>query len=250
MNCGRVLLLAFTTLLVATTSHAFTIDWDTIGWDDTDVSGSQAFNNVDGSDVDILVSYTDNMFGGVPNIYIDGTPSPPPEVIGKLRFTNDRDGILEATTVTIAFSELVFIDELRTLSLSFNVGLQENMIVQAFAGGVPVVASTYGDVFGPPEQTETSQVGSVNHSRGANGVDQEDDEFGANFYSYVEDGGGIDRITFSIFMTEEGGDDIVQGWSSQAIDDVSFRPVPEPATAALLGLGCGGLAWLGRKRLA
>jgi hypothetical protein len=132
---------------VSTAAQAATIDWMNLdpGWDDLDSSGEQVFLDVDGSWVDVAVSYTDNMFdrNSVPDIYTTDT-APSPEIIGSLRFTNDRDTLL-GTQITITFSEDVFITDLGVASLSTIAGRQENLVVEGFdVFGNAILATTYG----------------------------------------------------------------------------------------------------------
>ena len=126
-------------------ASASTLVWDVLNpaWDESDQSGLQSFADIDGSGVDIDVFYTDNMFdnNSVPDIY-SAADAPSPEINGTLRFTNDRNGVIEPTTVTIVFSEEVFIDAASVVSLSVIIGLQENAVVEAQDAQGNLVAAT------------------------------------------------------------------------------------------------------------
>jgi len=195
---------------------------------------------VDGSGVDMTVSYTDNMFdnNSVPNIYTPAT-APSPEIVGTLRFTNDRQTLLP-TSVTITFSEDVFLSSLGTVSLSIISGKQENMIVEAFdALGQPVLASSYGT--NTPAFTQLDMDGdAAYHSRGL-GL-QRKGQYGDTFYSYTDV--AIRELSYTIFSTSIGQDEIRLAFSSQGIGDIEFESatVPEPGSAILVGLGITMLA--------
>jgi len=239
------------TLAFAFPASAARIDWDALApaWDDTDQSGSQSFSNVDGSGVDIEVQYSDNMFdnNSVPNIYTAAT-SPSPEIEGTLRFTNDRDAPFTATSITIVFSEEVFIDAASAVSLSTIFGRPENLVVEAMnAAGALVAATTFGS--NTPALVSQSIDGLASyHSYGLGA--QEDGLYGDTTYSWTDE--AIQSITFSIFVSDFGGiggiDNLVLGYSSQGIGDIDFRAVPEPTTALLLGIGLLGVGAYGRRR--
>lgn len=234
--------LLFLSLSLATTAQALTLDWSAIGWDDTDTSGQQTFLNVDGSRVDVTVSYTDNMFDNdsVPNIY-DAATAPLPSIEGTLRFTNDRTPVLEPTSVTITFSEDVFVSTLSTLSLSVINGFRENMVVEAFdAAGAPVLASTYGT--NTPGLVALDTDGDAEY-RSLGLLPQRDGFYGDTFYTYTDV--AVRELRFSIFSTYFDNDDIELAWSSQSISDVGFQVVPEPSAAIFIGLG---LLSLGLRR--
>lgn len=234
---------------LASSAQAATIDWTALdpAWDDTDTSGSQSFTNVDGSGVDIIVSYTDNMFdrNSVPDIYTAAT-APSPEIIGTLRFTNDRsrDPFILGTAVTITFSEDVFLNDLGTVSLSTILGLQENMVIEAFdAAGNSVLATSYGT--NTPGLTQLDTDGDAAYrSRGLGA--QEDGLYGDTSLSYLDT--AVRSVVFTNYVTEIDGDLLVKGFSSQGIKNVEFQvaAVPEPSTTLLLGLG---LAALTRRRV-
>lgn len=226
-----LLMLAF-----AFPASAATLVWDALNpaWDEFDQSGLQSFANVDGSGVDIDVYYTDNMFdnNSVPNIY-EVPYAPSPEIEGTLRFTNDRAGLLEPTTVTIVFSEEVFIDAASAVSLSVIVGLQENLLVEALdAQGNLVAATTYGT--NTPGLVLLDMDGDSSYRTRGLGT-QEASLYGDSTYSWTET--AIKSLSFSILLTEVDGDDLVMGWSSQGIGNITFTPVPEPTTALFFGFG-------------
>jgi len=233
-------------LWVSTAAQAATIDWMNLapGWDDLDSSGQQVFLDVDGSRVDVAVSYTDNMFdrNSVPDIYTADT-APSPEIIGSLRFTNDRDTLL-GTQITITFSEDVFITDLGAVSLSTIAGRQENLVVEGFdVFGNAVLATTYGtSTLGLVELDADGDAAYRSRGLGA----QENGLYGDTFYTYTDS--AVRELRFTNFVTLIGGDDIVLGWSSQGIKNIEFRQdiqaVPEPSTAIFLGLG---LLVLGRR---
>jgi PEP-CTERM motif len=229
-------------VLTSGAAQASTIDWTGLdpAWDDTDTSGQQSFSNVDGSGIDITVAYTDNMFdnNSVPNLYTTDN-SPTAGIVGTLRFTNDRDTLLE-TAVTISFSEAVFIDEMGTVSLSTIGRRQENMIVEAFdANGAAVFATTYGTNTAGLVDLDTDGDAAY-RSRGLGA--QDSGLYGDTFYSYTDI--AIKTLRFTISVTAIGKDEIKLGYSSQGIEDIAFSVVPEPSTAMLLGLG---LLTLGRR---
>jgi hypothetical protein len=61
---GKIALLCtlFAAVFVASPGSAFTLDWETIGWDPNDTSGVQVFSNLEASNIDLTVSYTTTMF--------------------------------------------------------------------------------------------------------------------------------------------------------------------------------------------
>ncbi len=201
-------------------AQATTLDWSGLdpAWDDLDTSGRQDFSDVDGSGIDISVSYTDNMFSrnSVPDIYTaDFAPSP--EIIGSLRFTNDR-ATLRETSVAITFSQDVFISDLGTVSLSTIFGQQENIVVEAFdALGASVLATSYGTNTAGLVQLDTDGDGAY-RSRGLGA--QEDGLYGDTFYTYTDF--AVRTLRFTNFVTEFGGDTIALGFSSQGIRNVEF----------------------------
>lgn len=247
---GFVLLVVGALLWVAAAAQGATLDWMNLspGWDDLDTSGQQVFLDVDGSGIDVQVSYTDNMFdrNSVPDIYTTNT-APSPEIIGSLRFTNDRDTLLE-TQISITFSQDVFINDLGAVSLSTILGRQENLVVQAFDGsGNAVLATTYGT--NTPGLVELDTDGDAAYrSRGLGS--QADGLYGDTFYSYTDI--ALRELRFSNFTTLVGGDDIVLGWSSQGIRNIDFNGrgevVPEPSTAMFLGLGLLAMGRRPRRR--
>jgi len=233
-------------LWVSTAAQGATIDWMNLdpAWDDSDTSGQQVFLDVDDSGVDVAVSYTDNMFdrNSVPDIYTTDT-APSPEIVGSLRFTNDRDTLL-GTQITITFSEDVFITDLGAVSLSIIAGSQENLVVEGFdAFGNAVHATSYGtNTLGLVELDADGDAAYRSRGLGA----QENGLYGDTFYTYTDT--AVRELRFTNFVTLVGGDDIVLGWSSQGIRNIDFRQslqaVPEPSTAVFLGLG---LLALGRR---
>ncbi len=237
MRNAIAVLLLIAPCWLTTAAGASTIDWSALvpAWDENSAASSQSFANVDGSGVDITVSYTDNMFdnNSVPNIYMLPA-APSPEIVGTLRFTNDRLTLLP-TSVTITFSEDVFLSSLGTVSLSIIGGKQENMIVEAFDRlGQPVLATTYGT--NTPGLTQLDTDGDAAYqSRGLG--KQRKGEYGDTFYSYTDI--AIRELTYTIFSTAIGADEIALAFSSQGLGDIEFRAasVPEPASVLLVGLG-------------
>jgi hypothetical protein len=244
---GATAFLVVALLWVSGAAQGATLDWANLdpGWDDLDTSGQQVFVDVDGSEVDVAVSYTDNMFdrNSVPNLYTAAT-APSSEIIGTLRFTNDRVTLLE-TAITITFSEDVFISDLGTVSLSTIQGIQENLVVEAFDGsGNAVLASAYGtNTTGLVELDTDGDAAYRTRGLGA----QESSLYGDAFFAYSDS--AVRELRYSLFSTLIGGDDIVLGLSSQGIKNIDFdqdgiHVVPEPSTAFYLGLG---LLALGRR---
>ena len=245
MRCRIAALLL--SLAFALPASAATIDWDALNpaWDATDQSGQQSFANIGGSGVDIVVRYSDNMFdnNSVPDIYTPLT-APSPEIVGTLRFTNDRDAPLTPTWVTILFSEAIFIDEASAVSLSMVHGFQENLVVEAtdIYGGL-VAATTYGT--NTPGLVQLDVDGNSSYrSRGLGA--QEDSLYGDTTYSWTET--AVTSLTFSILVTDIDGHQLRPGVSSQGIGNITFSVVPEPTTALLLGSGLIGVAFVGRRR--
>jgi hypothetical protein len=235
-----------TSLALALPAGASTIDWEGLvpAWDDTDQSGSQSFLDVDGSGVDITVDYTDNMFDrdSVPNIY--GPEAPTAQIMGSLRWTNDRDAPYEPSSITITFSEDVYIDLVTVVSLSTIAGLNENLVVEARdQSGMLVAATGYGT--NTPGLVQLDVDGDASyHSLGLGA--QEAGLYGDTTYDWTQE--AIRSITFSGYVTDPGGTTPVLGWSSQGIGDIDFRVVPEPTSALLLGLGLLGLTASRRRR--
>jgi len=236
-------------VLISSAAQATTLEWTALdpAWDDLDTSGQQVFSNVDGSGVDVTVSYTDNMFdrNSVPDIYtVDNSPSP--EIVGTLRFTNDRDAPLLGTAVTISFSEDGFINDLGTVSLSIILRRQENMVVEAFdLAGEAIFATTYGT--NTPGLVELDTDGDAAYrSRGLGA--QRDSLYGDTFYTYTDS--AVRMLRFTNFTTKPGQPEIYKGFSSQGIRNVDFAVVPEPSTAILLGLGLFALVCSVQRRSA
>ncbi|MCB0130678.1 MAG: hypothetical protein KDD78_07510 [Caldilineaceae bacterium] len=132
-----VIMLVQAVLFGADTSaaRAELIDWTNIprsgggnGWNNNGPSGvgaSQTFVNIDGTDVDMVVSYSRFMWdnSSVPNIY--GTDAPVIPLTSSLRFTNNINDSKSApgsatgpTIITITFSEPILIDRMALVSLS------------------------------------------------------------------------------------------------------------------------------------
>jgi hypothetical protein len=235
------------TLAFAFPASGAMIDWDALvpGWDDTDASGSQSFANVDGSGIGIEVQYTSNMFdnNSVPNLYTPAN-SPSKEIIGTLRFTNDRTGPLDPTSITIIFSDDVFIDAVSAVSLSTIFGRSENLVVEAMdAFGNLVAATHYGT--NTPGLVALDGDGDASYRSLGLGA-QESGLYGDTTYAWTDQ--AIRSITFSNFVTDINGDELVLGFSSQGIGDITFRAVPEPTTALLLGIGLLSVTAYGRRR--
>ena len=132
-----VIMLVQAVLFGADTSaaRAELIDWTNIprsgggnGWNNNGPSGvgaSQTFVNIDGTDVDMVVTYSRFMWdnSSVPNIY--GTDAPVIPLTSSLRFTNNINDSKSApgsatgpTIITITFSEPILIDRMALVSLS------------------------------------------------------------------------------------------------------------------------------------
>ncbi len=91
------------------------VDWAGIGWNDA-VAGPQHFDDVFGPGAGMTVSYSTNMWDGVPNIY--GGSAPVGAYAASLRMTNDRVSPDTPTSMTIEFDQPTLLSELRVGSLS------------------------------------------------------------------------------------------------------------------------------------
>jgi hypothetical protein len=204
----------------------------------------QSFLDVDGSGIDIDVSYSDNMWddNSVPVIY-DSSSAPIPEIEGSLRFTNDQDGVIEPTNVTITFSEEVFLTEVFALSLSVIGYRQEHMVVEAFdANGGSVFASAYGTL--TPGLVDLDVDGDAAYDSAGLGY-QVHGLYGNAYLEYLS--APVTSISFSLYLSPMGGGEPVFGWSSVGIASIGFTPVPEPGTALLIGLGTIAMAAYRRR---
>ena len=242
-------LLVLASFFVATQGSALTLDWTEIGWDPTDTSGLQEFSNVDGSGIDVAVSYTLNGFfnDGVPLLYTDQS-APEDEIVGSLKFVNQRVGAPTApVTITLTFSEDVFIYHATLFSHSIlETNHQEHSIVVARdLAGTAIAASAYGTT--TPGLVELDADADPFHESIGLGF-QNDAEYGTVVFEYRDN--AIRSISYSLFIKETDTDNYIFGRGSMGIGLVDFSPddfspVPEPSTALLATLG---LALHSRKR--
>lgn len=238
-------LAALTVPLSAQSVAASVLDWEAVGWVDGAAS-PQLFLNVDGSGVDISVSYTSNMWDGTPNVTANPDPAPvPPEQDGLLRFTNDRDPVVERTTVSILFSQPVLIDSVGMESISIiQNAFQEHVFIEAFdALDAPVLATSY--TTSDPALVLLDVDGDATYETIGIG-DQGSGEYGDAFVSYLAT--PVTRIDFSLEVTSPGGSELVAGFASTLITDAIFTVVPEPGSLSLALSGLLGLAIFGRSR--
>lgn len=240
-------------ILGAGPSQAFQIDWEALDppFDDTDTSGLQFFADVDGSAIDLTLTHSDNMWdnNSVPTIYDlgAGPPGPTPQIQRTLRLTNDQEGVIEPTHVTLTFSEAVLLDHFEIVSLSVIEGQwQEHVMVEAFdADGLPVPATIYGTNTLALVQGDTD--GDAAYETAGLGS-QELGQYGDAFFAYTET--PVKSIRFSLRVTAPGGHENIFGFASVGISDIDFRVVvPEPGVALLLAPGLAGIALLRRRRM-
>ena len=235
-------LLVLASFFVASQSNAFTLDWTTIGWNPNDTSGLQEFANVDGSGIDLAVSYTLNAFlnDGVPLLYTEAT-SPTDEILGSLRFLNQTSDPTTPVTVTLTFSQDIFIDQAFLYSHSIiGANRQEHSVVVARdVAGSAIAASEYDTT--TPGLVELDMDGDAFYESIGLGF-QNEDEYGTVFYEYQQT--GIRSISYSLFVFETDTSDFTEGGASMGIGAVDFSPVPmpEPSTGLLAMMGLAGLA--------
>ena len=241
--CLKKALIAYAaaaSLLIASPGHALTVAWDTIGWDPNDTSGSQTFVDVDGSGIDVVVSYSDNMFynSSVPLLY-DSRNSPTDEILGSLKFTNDVSSNATPTNVTLTFSQNVSIENTFMVSHSI-VRSQEHTLVEAFNEfGAPVAASIYGTT--SPALVSLDMDGDAAYETIGLGL-QSNGEYGNAFWEYASP---VRSISYSFWTTEVGGTEVMGSGASVGIGNVTF--VPEPGTGLLVSLGLAGIALSARR---
>lgn len=247
---------------------AASFNWVDVGWDPSITASGTTFFDVDGSGVDVTVSYSDNMWDGIPDLYDASHPAGMGTYDGSLRFTGtgyargDLDGPSDSTFVTLEFSQDINIDQLWAGSLSNIRGsTPEWMSVSAYSANEDLVAATkygtYEDFFG-------NTGGSYNPKADADGLVNLDPD--TSDYIYTTEGVGIQeagntgdygrvffeyaaapvrKLTFEHFMTESARR------SSVAIgSDIQFstpsEDVPEPASVVAV-LAVGALGWRLRR---
>lgn len=237
---------AVAAMLIALPASAFTIDWDELAPTVDLTEPIQNYADVDGSGVDITLEISQNMWDqGAPAFY-DALTAPVPEAAGSIRITNDRDALIEETSLTVSFSEAILIDSFSVFAISI-VGAsewQENVTVEARDGnGDLVFATNYGT--STPGLVSLDVDGDASY-RTAGIRLQNNDEYGDAEFAYT--GAAVSSLQVRLRITAPGDDPAILGFGSIGIGDVEFSSVvPEPATTALLGLALAGLLGLRRR---
>lgn len=244
-----ILLFAFWLLRVNVSPvFAAFVDWPAIGWNDAGPAGpaTQSFTNVDGTGIDLDVTYSGNMWDGVPNIYAAAAPVPPLETA--LRWTNNQGDTGGApgtangpSTMELVFSEPVLLDEFTVGSLSLIGTRYEWAEVRAFDNDdnlllVTGINTSTHDVDAAGGYTGIIQVpgaplilddsSGVYLARGTSLQADCDDGCGYDRATFVYNGTPVKRVEVIQFATD--GPDATSsrssGQASIVLEAIEFRP--------------------------
>lgn len=263
IRAGALLLL--TAVVYPTASRAFVLDWDVVTSGGTTnlptlpgtpfVFQSTTYNNVDGSGIDVTVSFGYTTGGGsmvvdtVPDYIFRTTPIIGDTTGAGIRIQFDADNASAFVRTVISFSQPVRNLELEIWDVDRSSWRDE---VRNITGN-----ATAGGTFNPASITPLA-TNTVGHSTTANSVTVNENPNPDN--PLTTDGGADVRINFGSTSTDSVVFDYgnnptgVGNPSGQLIwfSAFNFEPVPEPSTyvtgALLLGLAGWGVFRQWRRR--
>ena len=232
--------------------RAETVDWTVIpragggaGWNDSTPFGpaTQSFVNIDGSDVNLSVSYSGNMWdnNSVPNVYGATAPLPVVEFQKALRWTNntsDTGGAPGAangpTSITMVFDSPVLLNNFTVISLSRIGEKYEWMQIRAYDVDNNILiadqtlSSTYvppnGDLETRPDSPHIEEAGPIYLLRGTSPQTACQDDCGYDRLTFEFTSTPIERVEIVHFATNgpSVNDPRSSGLTSVAIEPIIF----------------------------